>query len=142
MNAAPSAPANAVWLHVVGVGDDGLDGLSPAVRARVDRAEVLVGGRGAVARGRAEVDASIEQTRGFLTGMIEKVGEVHKRGGALKEAFHSTHEHLAPRFGMWPIFEHCLPFDVQRLWDEMDGIDWPRIWTDERDREVWDKLQD
>jgi glyoxylase-like metal-dependent hydrolase (beta-lactamase superfamily II) len=105
-------------------------------------AEILVGGRGAVARGRAEVDAAIEQTRGFLTGMIEKVGEVHRRGGTLKEAFLATHEHLAPKFGMWPIFEHCLPFDVQRLWDEFEGTDWPRIWTDERDQEVWDQLQD
>jgi glyoxylase-like metal-dependent hydrolase (beta-lactamase superfamily II) len=105
-------------------------------------AEVLVGGRGAVARGREAVDAAIEQTRGFLTGMIEKVGEVHRRGGTLKEAFESTHEHLAPKFGMWPIFEHCLPFDVQRLWDEYDDIDWPRIWTAERDQEVWDQLQD
>lgn len=105
-------------------------------------AEILIGGRGAVARGRAEVDAAIEQTRGFLNGMIEKVGEVHKRGGTVKEAFLATHEHLEPKFGMWPIFEHCLPFDVQRLWDEFDGIDWPRIWTDERDQEVWDKLQD
>lgn len=105
-------------------------------------AEVLVGGRGAVARGRDEVDAAIEQTRGFLTGMIEKVGEVHKRGGTLKEAFEATHEHLNPKFGMWPIFEHCLPFDVQRLWDEFEGTDWPRIWTDERDQEVWDQLQD
>ena len=33
------------------------------------------------------------------------------------------------------------PFDVQRLWDEFDGIDWPRIWTAERDREVWAQLQ-
>ena len=41
-----------------------------------------------------------------------------------------------------PIFEHCLPFDVQRLWDELDGIDWGRIWTAERDQEVWDQLQD
>ncbi len=105
-------------------------------------AEVLIGGRGAVAHGREAVDAAIEQTRGFLNGMIEKVGEVHKRGGTLKEAFLATHEHLEPKFGMWPIFEHCLPFDVQRLWDEFDGIDWPRIWTDERDQEVWDKLQD
>lgn len=104
-------------------------------------AEILIGGRGAVARGREEVDAAIEQTRGFLNGMIEKVGEVHKRGGTLKEAFGATHEHLAPKFGMWPIFEHCLPFDVQRLWDEFDGIDWPRIWTAERDQEVWDQLQ-
>jgi glyoxylase-like metal-dependent hydrolase (beta-lactamase superfamily II) len=111
-------------------------------KVKAYEAEVLVGGRGAVARGRDEVDAAIEQTRGFLQGMIDKVGEVHRRGGTLKEAFLATHEHLAPKFGMWPIFEHCLPFDVQRLWDEMDGIDWPRIWTDERDQEVWDQLQD
>lgn len=105
-------------------------------------AETLVGGRGAVVHGRENVDAAIEQTRGFLTGMIDKVGEVHRRGGTLKEAFESTRDHLGPQFGMWPIFEHCLPFDVQRLWDELDGIDWPRIWTDERDQEVWDQLQD
>jgi hypothetical protein len=30
---------------------------------------------------------------------------------------------------------------VQRLWDELDGVDWPRIWTAQRDREVWDRLQ-
>ena len=105
-------------------------------------AEVLIGGRGATAHGRNAVDAAIEQTRGFLQGMIDKVGEVHRRGGTLKEAFAATHEHLAPQFGMWPIFEHCLPFDVQRLWDEMDDIDWPRIWTAERDQAVWDQLQD
>lgn len=105
-------------------------------------AEVLVGGRGGVARGRQAVDAAIEQTRGFLNGMIEKVGEVHRSGGTLKQAFEATHSHLAPKFGRWPIFEHCLPFDVQRLWDEFDGIDWPRIWTDARDQEVWDQLQE
>jgi len=111
-------------------------------KVKAYRAETLVGGRGAVARGLEDVDAAIEQTRGFLEGMIEKVGEVHKRGGTVKEAFEETRDLLAPKFGMWPIFEHCLPFDVQRLWDECDGIDWPRIWTDERDQEVWDKLQD
>lgn len=104
-------------------------------------AEVLVGGRGAVVHGRADVDAAIEQTRGFLEGMILKVGEVHRRGGTLKEAFEATHELLAPKFGKWPIFEHCLPFDVQRLWDELDGVDWPKIWTEERDHYVWDQLQ-
>jgi len=111
-------------------------------KVKAYEAESLVGGRGAVAKGRAEVDAAIEQTRGFLNDMIEKVGEIHKRGGTLKEAFESTRDHLAPKFGMWPIFEHCLPFDVQRLWDEFDGTDWPRIWTAERDQEVWDQLQD
>lgn len=104
-------------------------------------AEVLIGGRGAVVHGREAVDAAIEQTRGFLEGMILKVGEVHRRGGSLKEAFEATHTLLEPKFGKWPIFEHCLPFDVQRLWDEMDGIDWPVIWTEERDHHVWDQLQ-
>lgn len=105
-------------------------------------AEVLIGGRGKVVHGREAVDAAIEQTREFLNGMIDNVGEVHRRGGSLKEAFEATQAALGPKFGAWPIFEHCLPFDVQRLWDEFDGIDWPRIWTAERDLEVWAQLQD
>jgi glyoxylase-like metal-dependent hydrolase (beta-lactamase superfamily II) len=104
-------------------------------------AEVLVGGRGAVPRGREAVDAAIEQTRHFLVVLRDTVGGVHRRGGTLKEAFEAAHAALAPGYGAWPIFEHCLPFDVSRLWDELDGVDWPRIWTPERDREVWDQLQ-
>lgn len=105
-------------------------------------AEQLVGGRGAVARGRDAVDAAIAQTREFLTGMQDRVGPVHEAGGNLKEAFEATHAALEPKFGAWPIFEHCLPFNVQRLWDEYAGYDWPRVWTAERDREVWAQLQD
>jgi glyoxylase-like metal-dependent hydrolase (beta-lactamase superfamily II) len=108
---------------------------------KAKRAEILVGGRGAVARGRDACDAAIEQTREFLDGMLGQVGAVHRRNGTLKEAFDATHALLAPKFGHWPIFEHCLPFNVQRLWDEFDGIDWPRIWTMDRDREVWAALQ-
>lgn len=104
-------------------------------------AEKLVGGRGAVAMGLEACDAAIEQTREFLKVMIAEVGAVHKRGGTLKEAFAATHTALAPKFSRWPIFEHCLPFDVQRLWDEFGGTDWPRIWTMDRDRAVWDQLQ-
>lgn len=105
-------------------------------------AEALIGGRGAVATGRDGVDAAVEQTREFLLGMQEHVGAEHRRGGSLRAAFESTHAALEPKFGRWPIFEHCLPFNVQRLWDEYEGIDWPRIWTAERDREVWAQLQD
>ena len=104
-------------------------------------AEQVVGGRGAVARGGAAVTAAIEQTRDFLLVMRDTVGSVHGRGGTLREAFELTHAALAPTYGQWPIFEHCLPFNVQRLWDEYDGIERPRIWTAERDREVWDQLQ-
>lgn len=105
-------------------------------------ADQLVGGRGGVARGPQAVQAAIGQTRGFLTTMLREVGQVHERGGSLKEAFESTHAALAPTFGHWPIFEHCLPFDVARLWDELSGKDWPAIWTAQRDREVWAQLQD
>lgn len=110
-------------------------------RVKAFRAERLVGGRGTVPDGADACDAAVEQTRAFLNGMIENVGAAHRRGGTLKEAFEATHAALAPGYGHWPIFEHCLPFDVQRLWDEFNGIDWPRVWTAERDREVWDALQ-
>ncbi|GAB3484237.1 MBL fold metallo-hydrolase [Nocardiopsis coralliicola] len=105
-------------------------------------AETLVGGRGGVTRGTAAVGAAVAQTRGFLTTMIAEVGAVHERGGTLKEAFGAAHAALAPAYGHWPIFEHCLPFDVSRLWDELSGIERPVVWTAERDREVWDQLQD
>ena len=32
------------WLHIVGIGEDGLDGLVPATRAVVEAAEVIIGG--------------------------------------------------------------------------------------------------
>ncbi|WP_291413448.1 MBL fold metallo-hydrolase [Actinophytocola sp.] len=105
-------------------------------------ATALVGGRGAVARGEEEVAAAIAQSRHFLDELRRTVGSVHAARGSLAEAFAAAHAALASRFGGWPIFEHCLPFNVQRHWDELDGVDWPRIWTAERDREVWAALQD
>jgi len=105
-------------------------------------AESLIGGRGAVARGQDAVAAAIGQTRDFLNTMLAEVGEVHAARGTLKEAFTAAHSALAPRYGRWPIFEHCMPFNVSRLWDELSGIERPVIWTAERDHEVWDQLQD
>ncbi len=105
-------------------------------------AETLVGGRGGVVHGRPGVEAAIAQTRRFLTTLLEEVGAVKEAGGSLKEAFRRAHEALAPDYGAWPIFEHCLPFDVSRCWDELEGVERPRIWTPERDRQVWAQLQD
>lgn len=104
-------------------------------------ANALIGGRGAVALGR-DVDAAIAQTRDFLVTMRTQVGSIRAAGGTLKEAFAAAHEALAPQYGQWPIFEHCMPFNVARLWDELSGIERPVIWTAERDRQVWDQLQD
>jgi glyoxylase-like metal-dependent hydrolase (beta-lactamase superfamily II) len=103
-------------------------------------AEILIGGRGAVSRGRDAVDAAVEQTRRFIQTMLDEVGAVQQRGGTFREAFEATHAALYDDFGQWPIFEHCLPFDVSRVWDELSGIERPVIWTAERDREVWDQV--
>jgi len=105
------------------------------------RAEVLVGGRGGVVRGRDAVDAAIAQTRGFLTTLLDTVGGVHARGGSLREAFAAAHGALHGSHGTWPIFEHCLPFDVARLWDELSGIERPLVWTTGRDRAVWEQVR-
>src|SRR5690606_15930944 len=110
-------------------------------RVKAPEAEQLVGGRRAVTRGRAGVDDASEQTRTFRNLVIREVGAVHSRGGTLKEAFEATHAALVDDYGHWPIFEHCLPFDVSRLWDELSGIERPIIWTAERDQEVWAQLQ-
>jgi glyoxylase-like metal-dependent hydrolase (beta-lactamase superfamily II) len=104
-------------------------------------AQHLVGGRGPVVRG-AEVGTAIEDTRAFLGTTLEGTRSVRDAGGMLKQAFERVHAELAPRYAGFPIFEHCMPFNVQRTWDELEGIDHPRIWTAERDREVWAALQD
>lgn len=104
-------------------------------------AQQLVGGRGPVVRGQA-VNQAIEDTRAFLRTTLDGTREVRERGGTLKQAFDLVYGQLAPRYAGYPIFDHTMPFNVQRAWDELDGIDHPRIWTAERDREVWDALSD
>ena len=108
-------------------------------RVKALGAQTLVGGRGKVVR-EAGVNDAIEQTRGFIVTMKDAVEAVQNRGGDLKDAFAAAHDALAPQYGQWPIFEHCLPFDVARMWDELAGSR-PIIWTEERDRAVWAQLQ-
>jgi len=103
-------------------------------------AEQLVAGRGPVVRG-ADVRQAIADTRAFLSTTLDRTRTTRDAGGSLKEAFDTIHGELAPRYSTSAIFEHCMPFNVQRAWDEVEGIDHPRIWTAERDREVWDALQ-
>lgn len=102
-------------------------------------ARQLVGGRGPVVRDDAVANA-IDDTRAFLSTVFDGTRAVKDGGGTPREAYRSTRAQLEPRYGSFPIFEHTMPFNVQRAWDELDGIDHPRIWTVERDREVWDAL--
>ena len=123
------------------MGDAHIDDWRGATLDRVAElnAEQMVGGRGPVVRG-AAVGQAIDDTRAFLTAVLEGTREVRDGGGTPREAYQATHAALAPRYGSFPIFEHTMPFNVQRAWDELDGIDHPRIWTVERDRVTWDEL--
>jgi glyoxylase-like metal-dependent hydrolase (beta-lactamase superfamily II) len=109
-------------------------------RVAAFEATALVGGRGPVSRGE-EVGRAIEDTRAFLTTTFDLTAEVQSSGGSIKQAFDAVHEALAPRYSGYPIFEHCMPFNVQRAWDESAGADLPIVWTAERDRAVWEALQ-
>jgi len=110
-------------------------------RLRALGPEKLVPGRGEALTNPVDVAAGIEGTREFLTTMFDCVRHGVAEGKSLKEVFDATHAVLKPRFGHWVIFEHCMPFDVSRAYDEARGHVDPRIWTKERDLEMWRALQ-
>lgn len=98
-------------------------------------------GRGDALMGDDMVTAAIENTRAFVESTYAPAARVAARGGNLKEAWDAVRAECDPKFGDYAIYEHCLPFNVARAYDEARGIDTPRIWTAERDREMWDALQ-
>jgi glyoxylase-like metal-dependent hydrolase (beta-lactamase superfamily II) len=104
-------------------------------------AEKLVPGRGAALKSAREVEEGIAGTQAFLTRMYQSVAQGVAAGHSLKDIYRETFDRLAPDFGEWVIFEHCMPFDVTRAYDEASGIADPRIWTAERDREMWLALE-
>ncbi len=100
----------------------------------------LVPGRGAALTTPAEVAEGLSGTRAFIKTMYESVRDARAAGKSLKEAYDETYARLKPQFGHWVIFDHCLPFDISRAYDESGGLDDPRIWTAERDAEMWQSL--
>jgi glyoxylase-like metal-dependent hydrolase (beta-lactamase superfamily II) len=94
-------------------------------------------GRGDALVGRDKVTEAIALTRDFVTTTYRSVAQVASRGGSLKDAVAACRAECDPKFYSYAIYEHCLPFNVGRAYDEALGIDTPRIWTAERDQEVW-----
>lgn len=104
-------------------------------------ARALVPGRGDALTEPDKVAAAIDGTRAFITQMYEAVRAGRAAGLQLNEIYARTRAALEPRFGQWVIFDHCLPFDVSRAYDEAGGVRDPRIWTAERDKEMWGALE-
>ena len=110
-------------------------------RIRALGPDAILPGRGAALVGRALVGEALDGTEAFLRATYDPVARVALRGGSLREAFAACRAACDPAFGDWAIYEHCLPFNVARAFDEAQGIAWPRIWTAERDRAMWAELQ-
>jgi glyoxylase-like metal-dependent hydrolase (beta-lactamase superfamily II) len=115
----------------------------PATLERLSalRPEKLVPGRGDALTSAATSAEAIAVTREFVETMLREVKRAVAAKKSLKATFDGVHAMMEPRYRQWVIFEHCLPFDVSRAYDEASGIADPRVWTAERDLEMWSALQ-
>ena len=108
---------------------------------RALRAEAIVPGRGRAMKGAAEVNKALDYTKRWVETLYACGKEAAAANMDLKAAMEHTRKRMDPIFGHVFIYEHCLPFDVSRAYDEARGIKNPRIWTAERDKEMWAALQ-
>ena len=104
-------------------------------------AQKLVPGRGPALENAADVNKGIDYTKKWVTDLYQTAKAGVAAGKTLKQVFEDTRKVMDPVFGHVFIYEHCLPFDVSRAYDEASGIKTPRVWTAERDMEMWQSLQ-
>ena len=110
-----------------------------AIRAFGPRA--IAPGRGDALVGDAMVNEAIDLTKDFVESTYRPAAQVALGGGSLKEAWDAVRASCDKKFADYAIYEHCLPFNVARAFDEARDVDTPRIWTAERDQQMWEALQ-
>ena len=101
----------------------------------------LVPGRGAALTTPAEVAEGLTGTRNFISDVYASVQEGVKAGRDLNAVYKETYAKLKPKYSQWVIFDHCMPFDVSRAYDEASGHADPRVWTAQRDIDMWKALE-
>lgn len=101
----------------------------------------LVPGRGAALVTPEQVAAGLAGTRAFVADVFAAVKAGAAAGKDLKTVYRETLDAVRPKYGHWVIFDHCMPFDVTRAYDEATAHRDPRIWTAERDIEMWKALE-
>lgn len=124
----PEAPAP--WLHVVGVGEDGMDGLSAAARALVGAAEVIVAG---ARHHRLAPDAAAERVTwpSPFSALVERIRSLEGRRVVVLATgdplWHSVGVVLGRSFGPPDIAFHPHPSAFQlaaaRLHWDMAGVE-------------------
>ena len=103
--------------------------------------EALVPGRGPALKGSAQVQQGLSVTRSFIADLYASVQAGAAAGRDLNTVYRETYAALKPKYGHWVIFDHCMPFDVTRAFDEATQYPHPRIWTAERDQQMWAALE-
>ena len=101
----------------------------------------LVPGRGAALVTPEQVTQGLAGTRAFVSDVWAHVKAGVDAGKDLNAVYKATYAALKPKYGHWVIFDHCMPFDVTRCFDEATQHADPRIWTAERDRQMWETLE-
>ena len=103
--------------------------------------KAIAPGRGDALKGTSTVRDAIAMTRDFVTTLYGTAELSVAKSRSLKDTMAATRDAMDPKFSTFAIYEHCLPFNVSRAFDEASGIDDPVIWTAQRDREMWAALQ-
>jgi glyoxylase-like metal-dependent hydrolase (beta-lactamase superfamily II) len=103
--------------------------------------EKLVPGRGPALTTPAQVEAGLAGTRSFISELYASVKKGAVAGKDLRTVYQETYARLKPKYGHWVIFDHCMPFDVSRAYDLATKYPDPRIWTAQRDKDMWQALE-
>lgn len=103
--------------------------------------KALVPGRGAALTTPEDIEKGLTETRDFIVDVYSHVQRGVAAGKDLNAVYKDTFAALKPKYGHWVIFDHCMPFDVTRCYDEATKYADPRIWTAERDVEMWKTLE-
>ena len=110
-------------------------------RIRALQPERLVPGRGRSLLDAREVEEGLAGTAAFTSDLFAIARRSVAAGLDLGATYRAAMAEMRPRYGHWVIFEHCMPFDVSRAFDEASGLDTPQIWTAERDVAMWKALE-
>jgi glyoxylase-like metal-dependent hydrolase (beta-lactamase superfamily II) len=105
------------------------------------KAECAVPGRGNALLNAKQVNEAISSTSKYVTMLLDSAKVCVAKGMNLTETYREIHREMKPIFGDYTIFEHCMPFNVTRAFEEAQGIKHPNIWTAEKDKEMWFALQ-
>jgi glyoxylase-like metal-dependent hydrolase (beta-lactamase superfamily II) len=116
------------WPHTL----DAIAALKPAK---------LVPGRGASLQTPEQVAAGLSATRTFVSELYGEIQQGAQAGKDMRTIYREVYGALKSKYGHWVIFDHCMPFDVSRAYDEATGYPDPRIWTAQRDQEMWQALE-